>query len=67
MSGGHHHNHSVDEDSESKTKLVVAITLVMMVNEVGVGYMYNSIILLVAKSHIGTYAATLGITFFTYY
>jgi len=67
MSGGHHHHHAVDKDSESKTRLVVAITLVMMIIEVGFGYITKSMALLADGWHMGTHAAALGITLYAYY
>ncbi len=63
----HHHHHDDDADSERKTRLVVAITVVMMVIEVSAGIFTKSMAVLADGWHMGTHAAALGITLYSYY
>ncbi|KPJ98368.1 MAG: cation transporter [Desulfobacterales bacterium SG8_35] len=63
----HEHSFTVDnEQGERRTWLVIAITVVMMVVEVGAGYLFGSMALLADGWHMGTHAAALSITVFAY-
>jgi len=63
----HEHNFRIDnEQAERKTWLVIGITVVMMVIEVGCGYLFGSMALLADGWHMGTHAAALSITVFAY-
>ncbi len=53
--------------NERRTRWVVLFTLVMMVFEVGGGWLTGSMALLADGWHMGTHAAALGITLFAYW
>ena len=56
-----------DKRSERNTWRVIALTISMMVVEIAAGYYYGSMALLADGWHMGTHAAALGITAFTYW
>ncbi len=63
----HAHNFNTQvENGERRTRLVVVLTAVMMVIEIGAGYLYGSMALLADGWHMGTHVAALSITLFTY-
>jgi cation diffusion facilitator family transporter len=63
----HSHNNSVDnKQGESRTWQVIFITVIMMVIEIGAGYLFGSMALLADGWHMGTHAAALSITVFAY-
>jgi len=64
----HDHRFNVeDKRSERNTWRVIILTIVMMVIEISAGYFYGSMALLADGWHMGTHAAALGITAFTYW
>ena len=64
----HDHRFNVDDKrSERNTWRVIALTISMMVVEIAAGYYYGSMALLADGWHMGTHAAALGITAFTYW
>jgi cation diffusion facilitator family transporter len=64
------HDHSFGQDrvrpGERRTFIVIAVTATMMVVEIAAGFMYGSMALLADGLHMGSHAATLGITAFAY-
>ena len=52
--------------SERRTLYVILLTAVMMVIEIGAGYLYGSMALLADGWHMGTHVAALGISLFAY-
>ena len=63
----HPHCFSVENrQGEQRTKLVIIITVIMMVIEIGAGYLFGSMALLADGWHMGTHAAALAITVFAY-
>ena len=63
----HPHNFSRDNSrGEQKTWIVIVITVVMMIIEIGSGYLFGSMALLADGWHMGTHAAALSITVFAY-
>jgi cation diffusion facilitator family transporter len=63
----HSHNYSVENrQGERRTLLVIFITVIMMVIEIGAGYLFGSMALLADGWHMGTHAAALSITVFAY-
>ncbi|MDX2500668.1 MAG: CDF family Co(II)/Ni(II) efflux transporter DmeF [Deltaproteobacteria bacterium] len=64
----HSHRFNVDDGhAERNTRRVILLTLAMMIIEITAGYIYGSMALLADGWHMGTHAAALGITAFTYY
>ena len=64
----HDHRFNVDDKrSERNTWKVIVLTISMMVIEIAAGYYYGSMALLADGWHMGTHAAALGITAFTYW
>jgi cation diffusion facilitator family transporter len=64
----HEHRFNVDDKrSERNTWRVIVLTISMMVIEIAAGYYYGSMALLADGWHMGTHAAALGITAFTYF
>jgi cation diffusion facilitator family transporter len=64
----HDHRFNVEDDrSERNTWRVILLTISMMAIEIGAGYYYGSMALLADGWHMGTHAAALGITAFTYW
>ena len=63
----HAHSFNVDNtQGERRTWMVIAITVIMMVIEIGAGYLFGSMALLADGWHMGTHAAALSITVFAY-
>ena len=63
----HSHNYSIDnKQGERRTWQVIFITVIMMVIEIGAGYLFGSMALLADGWHMGTHAAALSITVFAY-
>jgi len=63
----HSHSFRVENaQGERRTWLVIFITVVMMVVEIGAGYLFGSMALLADGWHMGTHAAALSITVFAY-
>ena len=63
----HTHNYSVEnKQGEKRTCLVIFITVIMMIIEIGAGYLFGSMALLADGWHMGTHAAALAITVFAY-
>ena len=63
----HPHSFRVDNrKGERRTWLVIIITVVMMMIEIGGGYLFGSMALLADGWHMGTHAAALSITVFAY-
>lgn len=63
----HTHNYSVEnKQGEKRTWLVIFITVIMMIIEIGAGYLFGSMALLADGWHMGTHAAALSITVFAY-
>ena len=63
----HEHNFTrIDPSNERKTLAVVMITATMMGLEIAAGAIFGSMALLADGWHMGTHAAALGITLFTY-
>ena len=53
----HTHNYSVEnKQGEKRTWLVIFITVIMMVIEIGAGYLFGSMALLADGWHMGTHA-----------
>lgn len=52
---------------EQRTRLVVVLTFVMMIAEVGLGWMYGSMALVADGWHMGSHVAALSITLFAYW
>jgi cation diffusion facilitator family transporter len=64
----HEHRFNVDDKrSERNTWRVIVLTISMMFVEIAAGYYYGSMALLADGWHMGTHAAALGITAFTYW
>jgi cation diffusion facilitator family transporter len=64
----HDHRFNVEDvRSERNTWRVIFLTITMMVIEIAAGYYYGSMALLADGWHMGTHAAALGITAFTYW
>jgi cation diffusion facilitator family transporter len=64
----HNHRFNVEDvRSERNTWRVIFLTITMMVIEIAAGYYYGSMALLADGWHMGTHAAALGITAFTYW
>jgi len=64
------HNHRFHLDhghSERSTRRVIALTVIMMVIEIGSGWVFGSMALLADGWHMGTHAVALGITAVAYY
>jgi cation diffusion facilitator family transporter len=64
------HNHRFHLDhghGERATRRVIALTLIMMVIEIGAGWVFGSMALLADGWHMGTHAVALGITAVAYY
>lgn len=57
----------LNEVGERRTKVVVVLTFVMMVAEIGAGYLYGSLALRADGWHMGSHAAALFITLFAYW
>ena len=64
---GHRFETGNETKAERRTLLVVALTLTMMVAEIVVGTLTNSMALLADGFHMSTHAAALGITAFAYH
>jgi cation diffusion facilitator family transporter len=63
----HSHDFSVEnKQGEKRTWQVIFITLIMMVIEIGAGYLFGSMALLADGWHMGTHAAALSITVYAY-
>jgi cation diffusion facilitator family transporter len=63
----HSHDYVVENrEGERRTWQVILITLIMMVTEIGAGYLFGSMALLADGWHMGTHAAALSITVFAY-
>ncbi len=63
----HSHNYSVEnKQGKRRTWQVIFITVIMMVIEIGAGYLFGSMALLADGWHMGTHAAALSITVFAY-
>jgi cation diffusion facilitator family transporter len=63
------HDHLYTADSkrnEHNVKLVIVLTFIMMIFEVGAGYLFGSMALLADGWHMGTHVAALSITAFAY-
>ena len=63
------HPHNFRRDNyrgEQRTWIVIVITVVMMIIEIGSGYLFGSMALLADGWHMGTHAAALSITVFAY-
>ena len=60
------HNHEHKITNENKTLSVIIITVVMMVFEIGYGYITNSMALLADGFHMGTHALALFLTYVAY-
>lgn len=75
MSGSHdlsHHVHHEDEGEhnragEFRTKLVVLITILMMIGELIVGWLTDSVALQADGWHMGTHVGALGLTLAAYW
>lgn len=52
---------------ERRTWIVVVLTFVMMIAEVSLGYVYNSMALTADGWHMGSHVAALGITLYAYW
>lgn len=61
-----HAFHADNSSGERRTLYVVLLTAVMMVVEIGAGYLYGSMALLADGWHMGTHVAALGISLFAY-
>lgn len=61
-----HRFNLVDKQGERNTKRVILLTVIMMSIEITAGILYNSMALLADGWHMGTHAAALGITVFSY-
>jgi cation diffusion facilitator family transporter len=63
----HSHNFLIENrQGERRTWQVIFITVIMMVIEIGAGYLFGSMALLADGWHMGTHAAALSITVFAY-
>jgi cation diffusion facilitator family transporter len=64
----HDHRFHLDHGhGERSTRRVIALTLIMMVVEIGAGWVFGSMALLADGWHMGTHAVALGITAVAYY
>jgi cation diffusion facilitator family transporter len=63
----HSHDFLIENrQGERRTWQVIFITVIMMVIEIGAGYLFGSMALLADGWHMGTHAAALSITVFAY-
>ncbi|MEQ8768725.1 MAG: CDF family Co(II)/Ni(II) efflux transporter DmeF [Planctomycetota bacterium] len=64
------HDHTFGQDQrrpgETRTWLVIGLTTIMMVVEIGAGWLYGSMALLADGLHMASHAAALGIAAFAY-
>jgi cation diffusion facilitator family transporter len=66
MGGAHHGGTAGQSSGERRTQSVLVLTLVMMVAEVGAGWVFGSMALLADGWHMLTHAAAMGISVFAY-
>ena len=62
-----HHFHLDHGHAERATHRVIALTILMMVIEIGAGWLFGSMALLADGWHMGTHAVALGITALAYH